>query len=194
MIKRLFRKIFGIKEPKKPASATAKARLETLIRAEVRAARPRQATSDSGRRRDTGDDANDLLNPLNVLSPLSPISPLNPLNQMDEPFNRQRVENDAVSRAGHHDHGGLLRKEEITGMGSDGARQHVPAYSEPRHNHSHKAHDDGSHRHSYNDASDRHSHSHSHSYSGGHSHSSHDYGSYDSGSSDSGGGGGGGSD
>lgn len=163
MIKRLFRKIFGIKEPKKPASATAKSRLETLIRAESRAARPRQATSGSGRRKDTGDDANDLLNPLNVLSPLSPVSPLNPLNQVDEPFNRQRVENDAVSRAGNHSHW-----------------------------HSHKAHDDGSHRHSYNDVSDRHS----HNFGGGHSHShsSHDSGSYDSGSSDSGGGGGGGSD
>lgn len=188
MIKRLFRKIFGIKEPKKPASATAKSRLETLIRAESRTARPRQATSDSGRRRDTGDDANDLLNPLNVLSPLSPVSPLNPLNQMDEPGIRQRVEDDAVSRAGHHDHSGFLRKEETTSMG-DEVRRWVPAFREPSHSHSHKAHDDGSHRHSYNDAPDRHSHS--HSYGGSHSHSSHDHGSYDSGSSDSGGGGGG---
>lgn len=189
MIKRLFRKIFGIKEPKKPASATAKSRLETLIRAESRTARPRQATSHSGRRRDTGDDANDLLNPLNVLSPVSPLNPLNPLNQMDEPFNRQRVENDAVSRAGHHDHRDQIerfRREPDTSIGSQ-SRELTPDFNYGRsHSHSHKSHDDGSHRHSYNEASDRHS----HSYSGGHSHSSHDYGSYDSGSSDSGGGGG----
>lgn len=168
MLKRVLRKIFGIKEPKKPASATAKSRLQNVIKPTTR------TTHAEGRRRDTGDD-NDLLNPLNPVSPLSPINPLNMMNQMDEPVIRQTVEDDAIRRAGHHDHRPF--------MGANGGRQ----AAEPVQNYHHRPSYDDNHRHShsFNDDNGRHS----HSYGGGHSHSNHDSGSYDSGS-----GGGGGSD